>query len=144
MTFAHLQQGYPKERHCDGWARRWKQPASLSSVSDQRPMPISTKCYRRFFWSIHTKKYYTTVNEHEVGLHMLPCNADLSIIKHGEMQNHTFGITPGCTNRQAKHVWKDMQETVNHGHLWGQAVLFFILSCPVWVLRSHMLTAYTI
>ena len=144
MTFAHLRQGYPKESHCDGRVRHWKWPASLSSVSDQHPMPVSMKCYRRFFWSIHTKKYSTTVKEHEVGLHMLPRNADLSIIKLSEMQNHKYGITLGCKNRQAKRVWKDMQETLNHGHFWGQAVLFFILSCPVWVLRSHMLIAYTI
>ena len=35
-------------------------------VSDQHPMPINMKCYRRFFGSIHMKKYYITVNEHRV------------------------------------------------------------------------------
>ena len=34
-------------------------------------------------------------------VHML---SDSSIIEHSEMQNHTYGISPGCKNRQAKHV----------------------------------------
>lgn len=55
------------------------------------------------------------------------------------MQNHNMRyITPNTS----KTCLKDMQETVNHGHLWATSSLIFSFYHVLFALRSYMLIAY--
>lgn len=57
--------------------------------------------YKIFFWSLHIIKYQ--VNEHEVDLYVLRCNAAL-LSKTIHAQNHIHGITPRVKTDKQRHI----------------------------------------
>lgn len=54
---------------------------------------INTKCYKDFLL-VRLYDKMPTVNEHEVDLHVLTCNADLSPSKNGQARDDIHGISP--------------------------------------------------